>query len=381
MYKSLLLFILLAASNAVLAVDYSDKESWLCRPDHMNACDTNLDTTIIAADGSLKLEPYTPHEDPPVDCFYVYPTVSNDLTGNSDMSAGSEETSVIHAQFARFGSVCRTFAPLYRQVTLTALRARFSGKPMKSDRALAFNDVVDAWDYYVQHDNQGRGVVLIGHSQGSGVLSQLIATRIDGKPIQSQILSAMLIGTSGVAVPEGRDVGGTFKDMRICRSETDTQCIITFASFRTEIPPPENSLFGRPRGGTGISACSNPANLAGGIGELHAYFSTIGATIASSQTSLEWVTPSVKIDTPFVSLPGLLNGQCVRDRGFSYFSVNINSDPDDPRTDKFDGDVIVNGEINRGWGLHLIDMHLAMGNLIELVRTQSTAYQKQQGSR
>jgi hypothetical protein len=381
MYKSLLLFILLAASNASLAVDYADKASWLCRPDHMNACDTNLDTTIIAADGSLKLEPYEPHEDPPVDCFYVYPTVSNDLTGNSDMSAGPEETGVIHAQFARFGSVCRTFAPLYRQVTLTALRARFSGKPMKSDRALGVNDVVDAWDYYMQHDNQGRGVVLIGHSQGSGVLSQLIATQIDGKPIQSQILSAMLIGTSGVAVPEGRDVGGTFKHMRVCRSETDTQCIITFASFRTEIPPPENSLFGRPRGGTGISACSNPANLAGGIGELHAYFSTTGATIASSQTSLEWVAPSVKIDTPFVSLPGLLNGQCVRDRGFSYFSVNINSDPDDPRTDKFAGDVIINGEINRGWGLHLIDMHLGMGNMIDLVRTQSAAYQKQHSSR
>ncbi|HIG43367.1 MAG TPA: DUF3089 domain-containing protein, partial [Gammaproteobacteria bacterium] len=176
----IVLSLLLLTSNASFAVDYADKESWLCRPDFMNACDTNLDTTIVAADGSLTVEPYVPHKNPPVDCFYVYPTVSNDPTGNSDMVAGPEEMTVIHAQFARFGAVCRTFAPLYRQVTLTALRAGFSDKPIQSDRALGYQDVVDAWRYYLKHDNDGRGVVLIGHSQGSGVLTGLIASEIDG---------------------------------------------------------------------------------------------------------------------------------------------------------------------------------------------------------
>jgi hypothetical protein len=340
----------------------------------MNACDTNLDTTIVAADGSLTVEPYVPHKNPPVDCFYVYPTVSNDPTGNSDMVAGPEEMTVIHAQFARFGAVCRTFAPLYRQVTLTALRAGFSDKPIQSDRALGYQDVVDAWRYYLKHDNDGRGVVLIGHSQGSGVLTGLIASEIDGKPVQSQILSAMLIGTSGVIVPEGKDVGGTFKQMPVCRSESDTQCILTFVSFRTEIPPPNDSFFGRPRSGRGVSACNNPANLAGGVGELHAYFSAKGATIASSQIPVSWVTPPAKINTPFVSVPGLLSGQCVRDRGFSYLTVNVNSKTADPRTDQIAGDVLINGIINRNWGLHLIDMHLGMGNMIDLVRSQSTAY-------
>lgn len=184
----------------------------------------------------------------------------------------------------------------------------------------------------------------------------------------------MLIGTSGVVIPEGKNIGGTFKHMPVCREESETQCIITYASFRTEIPPPEDSLFGRPRSPGGISACVNPVNLAGGPGELHAYFGATGTTIASGQIPMEWVTPPVKINTSFVSLPGLLNGQCIRDRGFSYFSVNINSKLDDPRTDKIAGDVIINGEISKGWGLHLIDMHLGMGNLIDLVRTQSAAY-------
>ena len=48
-----------------------------------------------------------PHAIAPIDCFYVYPTVSLDQTGNSDMTAGPEEHGVILQQFARFSSVCR----------------------------------------------------------------------------------------------------------------------------------------------------------------------------------------------------------------------------------------------------------------------------------
>src|SRR5262249_38523795 len=148
----------------------------------------------------------------PVDCFYVYPTVSTDATGNSDMIPGPEEKAVVRAQFARFAGKCRPFAPIYRQITLTALRALIGGNPIPMDRALAYNDVLDAWNYYLEHDNQGRGVVLIGHSQGSAVLTQLIKSEIDGKPVQSRIISALLLGTS-LPVPKGKDVGGAFQHM------------------------------------------------------------------------------------------------------------------------------------------------------------------------
>jgi hypothetical protein len=136
---------------------------------------------------------------------------------------------------------------MYRQFTLTALRAGAAGKPMTSDRALGYNDVLDAWNHYLKNDNRGRGVVLIGHSQGSGVLSQLIRNEIDGKPIQSKIVSALLLG-SNVAVPKGKDVGGAFKNLPLCRRGDQTGCVVTYVSFRSTIPPPQDSRFGRVAG-------------------------------------------------------------------------------------------------------------------------------------
>ena len=217
------------------------------------------------------------------------------------MTTGPEEKRVIQSQIARFGSQCRVYAPLYRQVTLTALRAGMTGKPMAVDIKLPYNDVLDAWNYYLQHDNKGRGVVLIGHSQGSGVLNYLIQNDIEGKPIQSQIVSALLLG-SRVQVPPNKDVGGTFKKMPLCRKTGDTGCIITYASFRSTIPPPENSRFAKGQGDT-VAACTNPAALGGGSGDLHAYLSSRGSLVSSSET-FAWVTPKKEISTPFVSLPG-----------------------------------------------------------------------------
>ena len=66
-------------------------------------------------------------KDPPIDCFYVYPTVSRDQGMNSDLVAGGEENGAAESQFARFASVCRTFAPIYRQMTLASIAAYAAG--------------------------------------------------------------------------------------------------------------------------------------------------------------------------------------------------------------------------------------------------------------
>src|SRR5437879_1357575 len=119
-----------------------------------------------------------------------------------------------------------------------------------------YEDVLDSWNYYLAHENKGRGVVLIGHSQGSGLLTQLISKEIDGKPVQAKIVSAILMGTR-LPVDNGKDTG-LFKSMPLCKSASQIGCVIAYASFRDTIPPPTGSLFGK-ASGEQIAACVNPA--------------------------------------------------------------------------------------------------------------------------
>jgi Protein of unknown function (DUF3089) len=343
-------------------------------PSASNACSVDLATTIVAADGKLSKEAWTANVNAPIDCFYVYPTVSRDQTPNSDMTAGPEERGVVRSQLARFGSQCRLYAPLYRQATLTALRANTAGQPMVLDRALPYNDVLDAWNHYLQHDNRNRGVVLIGHSQGSGVLTQLIKNEIDGKPVQSRLVSALLLGTR-LAVPRGKDAGGDFQHIPLCRSAQQVGCVIAYASFRSTTPPPDNSRFGRVDGAGMMAACVNPSALGGGIGDLRSYLSAGGESITGSSSAPQpWVTPPQPISTPFVSVPGLLTATCVDNGTFSYLEITVHGNPADPRADDIVGDVMANGRVSADWGLHLIDANLAMGNLLDIVGRQTKAY-------
>jgi hypothetical protein len=352
--------------------DYRKSSAWLCRPGLKGACGVDLTTTVVAKDGTLTREEWSAERKPAVDCFYVYPTVSNDKGGNSDMKAGPEEKNVIAHQFARFGSRCRLFAPLYRQVTLPSLRAAIAGKPIPTDRELGYNDIVDAWNDYLARDNQGRGVILIGHSQGARVLSELLANQIDGKPVQSQIISALLMGTS-VSVPNGEVVGGTFKHMPLCRANGQTGCIISYASFRANAPPPPNSRFGKAADGQ-VAACTNPAALAGGSGELHAYLGAKPSITSVVLAPQPWAAGPQRVTTEFASVPGLLTGECVANANGSYLAVSVHGDPQDARVDDIVGDIVRDGQVLADWGLHMIDVNLAMGNLLDVVSQQTSSY-------
>jgi len=231
--------------TATEAVDYALEANWLCRPNSDDACAQDQTATVITADGQMTREAFAPDADPRIDCFYVYPTASRDPGGNSDLIPGSEEVFVAQVQFARFAARCRTFAPMYRQVTLTSLHARMNGVAgPQPDPALGSIDVLAAWRHYLAHDNHGRGVVLIGHSQGAAVLTQLIKDEIDGKPVQAQLVSAILLGAN-VVVPDDADVGGTFQHIPACRAATQTGCVISYVSFRASAPPSPSGYFGR----------------------------------------------------------------------------------------------------------------------------------------
>ncbi len=360
------------AASPAPAPDYAQDAAWLCRPGRADPCAANQDVTVVRADGKQKVERFRKDSAPAFDCFYVYPTVSMDPTPNSDMTAGPEENAVATAQAARFTAKCRVFAPLYRQVTLTALRQLMTGGTPAVDRGLALADVYAAWNDYLRRDNKGRGVVLIGHSQGSGVLKELIARYIEGQPIQRNIVGAYLLGTN-LAVPQGQAVGGDFKRLPLCTKPGQYGCVVTYVTFRADSPPPENSRFGKvPQPGM-VAACVNPAALAGGKAVMDSIFAAKGAGMASAVQE-SWSSVGAAVTTPFVKVPGLISAECVAGGAFSYLAVTVNADPKDPRTDTIVGDVMFNGAVLKDWGLHLLDMPVSMGNLVELADAQAKAW-------
>jgi len=304
-----------------------------------------------------------------VDCFYVYPTVSNDAGMNSDLLVDNAERTAVQAQFARFAGVCRTFAPVYRQMTVSSVTASSFGADIMPAARIAYGDVAAAWRTYLARYNRGRPFVLIGHSQGSAMLIELIKREIDGKPVQRQLLRAYLPGYN-VLVPIGRRVGGDFRSIPLCASSGTRGCVMSWVSFRERNVPPVGALFGyAPRPGMAVG-CTNPAQPGSTVWErLDSYFDTrAGFPVAGGP--IRWSSqgsPPVR----YVRTEGLVSARCVNDGRLGYLSVRTNADPRDARTDRIGGEVGALGFFLPGWGMHLVDIAIAQGDMIRQVEELS----------
>ena len=350
-------------------VDYSAEASWLCLPGRQDSCSQPLPTADLEPGGYGPITVATPAADPPIDCFYVYPTVSRDPGLNSDLAPVEERLAAI-AQFARFASVCRTFAPLYRQVTLGAIPRAIAGEDLGANFNQAYGDVRAAWRYYLDHYNNGRPFVLIGHSQGTIHLTRLLAEEIENGPAAARLLSALLIGYA-VEVPEGRTVGGSLQRTPLCTRPAQTGCVVTFMSFRADSPPPPGSLMGRALRPGMTAGCVNPAALAGGSAALDSY--VISAVSQFGGPVINWSSTGPP-PAPFLHVRGLVSGECRHDGKAGWLAITVNADPNDARTDEIPGDVYFGPQLVPGWGLHLGDVSFAMGDLIRLVEAQRDAF-------
>src|SRR6266853_4498698 len=127
---------------------------WLCRPGlAADPCPAPLAATIVPRRGASTLEPAVPSSKPAVDCFYVYPTISGESTINADRTIGFREQEIAIAQASRFSQVCRVFAPVYRQITLSALE--HPARITVAHALIAYDSVLSAFRDYLAHYNKG----------------------------------------------------------------------------------------------------------------------------------------------------------------------------------------------------------------------------------
>jgi hypothetical protein len=359
MLKTLLALAALGLTTPALAqpagpVDYSQSASWMCRPDKEAVCTTGLDAMAITADGQRTRQPFAPAADPPIDCFYVYPTASKETTRYADMAQSPELEKTVRDQVGRLSSRCRVFAPIYRQLTSAGLAQDMAGGSTL-DWSGPYSDVLAAWTQYLAHDNNGRGVVLIGHSQGTILLQRLIAEQIDGKPVQKRLISAFLAGDPSLPVPEGRKVGGVFKSIALCSSAAQTGCAYVWGSYLAGATP-ATRLFGGSPGHGLVGACESPAAPEGGSALLKTYL----PRPADAPTD----------DPPYVALVGQLSGACKADALGDVLRVTVLPSKFAER---------LTASLDRGgaypdWGLHRLDVALVQGNMVDVVAAESAAW-------
>jgi hypothetical protein len=340
------------------------KTVWLCKPGTRDGlCKPSLSTTRVTPSGQV-VRRETPKRvrRPKVDCFYVYPTVSDDDGPQADRSIDPELRSIALFQAARYSQYCRVYAPVYRQITLQGLLQPQTITPAMRDRA--FGDVREAWRTYLRKHNKGRGVILIGHSQGTFMLRPLIQREVDRKPkVRRRIVGAYLLG-GAVLVPKGKDVGGDFRNVRACRSTTQIRCVVAFNTFGPEVP--ENARFGRSGDADQEVLCNNPANLRrGGAGRLDSILPSEpfapGTTMGAVTSSVGYAAPDVR--TRWIAAPDSYDARCVTANGAHVLQAT-------PRA----GAPTLNALPDETWGLHLTDANLPLGNLLRLARSQIRAY-------
>jgi pimeloyl-ACP methyl ester carboxylesterase len=352
-------------------LDYGDPRLWLCRPGNApDECDVDLDATELKSDGTRLRVAHHKAENPPIDCFYVYPTVKLTSAGPmTDFANIGITLDPLLAQAARFSEVCKMYAPLYRQ---NGVVPGAGGAPMTSGMtsfALGAADVRDAFAYYLAQLNHGRKFVLIGHSQGTGMLTQMMVQDVDPKPeVRARMLSALLIG-GGIAVPESADVGGTFKNIPLCKAAGQTGCVISYVSFSSAVPPGASATFGRSPGPGQIAGCTEPAVLAGRAGQRYR-----GSYVMLKRKNPSLLAPDgadklpTDLDTPFIVYREVFRGTCKRTDTHSYLEIASELEPGDMRMPPYRYPAI-----EASLGLHLLDYAFAMDDLIEAVRLQAAA--------
>ena len=344
--------------------------TWLCRPGLAdNPCTTDLASTAVARNGATHAEPASPASNPKVDCFYVYPTVSGEPTINANLAIGLQQAEVAIAQASRFSQVCRVYAPVYRQITLSALN--HPARITLADALIAYNDVLTAFRDYLAHYNHGRGIVFIGHSQGASILIKLLKEQVDTKPVlRHRLVSALLLG-GNVTVRKGRSTGGDFNHIPLCRSSTQTGCVVAYSSFTTK--PPANSQFGRTTSDAGVSllaphhlsakiaiACVNPAAPAGGQTHLDPYVPSLFLQFLGAGSALQ-------VGTAWVSFPAEYTASCESSGNATWLQVTHTPGSPDQRP-------LLGELVDPTLGLHILDVNIALGNLVKLVRAEAGAY-------
>ena len=340
--------------------------TWICKPGQSDdLCAGTIEGETLPPPGE-EAQPlgYTRPEDAPVDCFYLYPTQSEQPGPNSNLDKDPPIRRVVVQQARMVSSVCDVYAPMYRQVTLNGDQSAHnpSVETAYKSAKVAFRD-------YLKNYNDGRGFIMLGHSQGSAHTARLIDELVDtNAKLRKRFVGAIAPGAN-ISVPIGESVGGLFANVPACTEVGEYGCVIAFSTYNAEPPPTAEFSrldFGywiypedRPDSSRYEVMCTNPAQLDGGDGTLEPLvnFDYLFGVPAGPESAAPWK-----------GQPDYYEVECKRKDGAHWLNLTKTDIPGDTRADL--GAVVASGS-----NYHVPEVNLAEGNLLTIAQNQTDAYE------
>lgn len=220
-------------------VDYSNLKNWAAHPEKEDPADRIPGQNQLSDQSDLK-----------ADVFFIHPTIYSKLRGakywtpsleDDELNSSVDESTILY-QASAFNQAGRVFAPRYRQAHIHAYSVKDDGNAKEAFR-IAYEDVKNAFEYYLKHYNNGRPIIIAGHSQGTTHGGPLVKEFFDGKPLQKQFVAAYLLG---MPVPKNY-----FSQITPCEDKNETGCFISWRTFKkghmpSRIPTGDSILVTNP---------------------------------------------------------------------------------------------------------------------------------------
>lgn len=356
------------AATAAPAVADVDTTVWICKPGQADdLCAGTIDGTTLPPPGqSAQPLGYTRPDAPPIDCFYLYPTQSEQPTPNSNLDKDPPIRRVVVQQARMFSTVCDVYAPMYRQVTFSGNQVAYN-----PDVETAYQSAKAGFEDYLHNYNDGRGFILIGHSQGAAHTARLIDELIDPNPeLRERFVGAIAPGAN-ISVPIGQPVGGLFDNVPACTETGEYGCVVAFSTYN-DVPGPTAEFsrldYGywiypepRPNPAQYEAMCTDPSDLDGGDNTL---LPLVNFDYLSG-------VPVNETPAPWASEPNYYTAECKREGGAHWLNLGKVGLPGDTRPD-------VGALVASGSNYHVPELNLAEGNLLRIAQLQSDNYQAEQ---
>ncbi len=166
-----------------------------------------------------------------VDIFYLYPTLflKKDQRWNIPIEDAKQKKKIIDLavryQASAWVEAGRIFAPFYRQAHIRAYD-HLDGLG-RDALLLAYSDVKAAFEFYLKNYNQGKPIILVGHSQGATLISLLLKDFFDDRALQKQLVVAYIPGI-GLKKDE-------FKSLKLLTSPEEVEGFVSWNTHKKKI--------------------------------------------------------------------------------------------------------------------------------------------------